>query len=341
MFVDLDFSDSSVVLCGAPERTSRVALKYGKCSQVQQVHRPEELSQVQGAPSCAVLCVDSDSDDARAWKESVKRALPGVLILIDDEKPADIKGEVFLIGAGPGDSGLLTRHALKALAQSDVVLLDHLAPRKDVESWSPHATIIDVGKVPGKHRVPQSEIDALMLTYARQGKKVARLKGGDPYVFGRGAEEFFICQEAEIPVTVYSGVTSSIAVPALAGVPLTLRGVSHMFTVVSAHNPLSDSELEHLAHFLADGGTISILMGTKTLPHTVAGLIANGVTKQMPVVVVHDGFRQSQCEYFSTLGDCRELFGVIKPPSVITVGRVCALAGERRQEIMAEAFKTH
>lgn len=346
MFADLDITSASVLVCGASGRVGQVAPKYQTAAQVKSVYSPELLpSAIEDmSPSLVVICAEQ-SDEIADWRRAVTSALGSrglsALLLVDSEPASQHVGRVYLIGAGPGDPGLMTRHALEALSRADVVLLDHLAPHQDLPRWAPKAEIIDVGKIPGKHRVPQREIDRLMVEYAQAGRTVARLKGGDPYVFGRGAEELYVCEQAGIPVTVYSGVTSSIALPALAGVPITLRGVSHMFTVVSGHAPLSGTELDQLAGLLKDGGTVSLLMGVKSLPHTVAGLRERGVPASLPLIAVQDGFRPNQREIYATLGDCLETLAEVKPPAVITLGEVCAVAGPYRDEVMARAFETH
>ncbi|WP_237224018.1 uroporphyrinogen-III C-methyltransferase [Rothia nasisuis] len=342
MFADLELMDASVLLCGAPERTQRVAAKYVGAAHLFQVKDKAQLAVAltQEPITLLVICT-ALVEEADSWRAAARAAGSSALILVDDEAPFEQVGTVFLIGAGPGDPGLMTRHALTALAQADVVLLDHLAPHQDLPGWAPRAEIIDVGKIPGKHRVPQHEIDRLMVEYALAGRNVARLKGGDPYVFGRGAEELYVCEQAGIPVKVFSGVTSSIALPALAGVPVTLRGVSHMFTVVSGHLPLAASELDQLAGLLKGGGTVSLLMGVKSLPHTATGLRERGVPASLPLVAVQDGFRLNQREIYATLGDCLKTLADVKPPAVITLGEVCALAGPRRDEVLARAFETH
>lgn len=346
MFADLDVTSAAVLLCGASERVGQVAPKYKAAAEVVSVSSagllPSVLEDI--SPSVVVICAEQP-DEIGSWRQAIKAALGSrglhTVLLVDSEPAPQQVGRVFLIGAGPGDPGLMTRHALEALSRADVVLLDHLAPHQDLPRWAPKADIIDVGKIPGQHRVPQREIDRLMVEHALAGRTVARLKGGDPYVFGRGAEELYVCEQSGIPVTVYSGVTSSIALPALAGVPITLRGVSHMFTVVSGHAPLGGSELDQLAGLLKDGGTVSLLMGVKSLPHTVAGLRERGVPASLPLIAVQDGFRPNQREVYATLGDCLETLADVKPPAVITLGEVCAVAGPHREEVMARAFETH
>lgn len=347
MFTDIEVSGATLLLCGTAERTTRIAQKYQQTTELTTAETFAQLEHLlsQTPPKAipyalAVLCVESDQEATR-WRQALSRARFRGLTVVDHEEPPQEVGTVHLIGAGPGDPGLMTRHALRALFESDLVLLDHLAPHQDLHRWAPRAEIIDVGKIPGKHTVPQREIDVLMVQHALAGKTVARLKGGDPYIFGRGAEEKHVCEQNGIPVRVYSGVTSSIALPALAGVPLTLRGVSHMFTVVSAHIPLAHSELDHIAELLKGGGTVSILMGVKTMQHTVTGLLSRGVTSDLPMITVQDGFRSHQRVIFSTLESAPSDLAEIKPPAVTTIGRVCALAGAQKNEILAQAFATH
>ena len=174
---------------------------------------------------------------------------------------------VHFIGAGPGAADLLTLRAARALSKADVVLLDHLAPQEYGE-YAPNALIVDVGKVPGKHAVPQSRIQQLMIDYALSGKTVVRLKGGDPYVYGRGAEELDACIAAGLEAEVIPGITSAIAVPARAAIPVTLRKVSSIFTVISGHSGLSETEVSAVEATLRAQGTVVLLMGV-LLPFAV------------------------------------------------------------------------
>src|SRR5690349_16887473 len=182
----------------------------------------------------------------------------------------DRMGRVTLVGGGPGSRELLTLGAVDALRGADVVLYDRLAPIEVLAEFCPDALHIDVGKQPGHHAVPQDEIERLLVEHALAGANVVRFKGGDPYIFGRGGEEVIACRKAGVPVDVIPGVTSSIAVPAAAGIPLTHRGISHAFTVISGHAPLTASEFEHLAGL---GGTIVVLMGVNALPSLAPGLV--------------------------------------------------------------------
>ncbi len=176
--------------------------------------------------------------------------------------------------------------AVDALRDADVVFYDRLAPYQELADLT-SAELVDVGKQPGLHKVTQRDIEKLMVEAALLGKNVVRLKGGDPYVFGRGGEEVAACVAAGVPVRVISGVTSAISVPAAAGIPVTHREVSHMFTVVSGHAPLTEKEHTHLAGL---GGTIVVLMGIGTLPpQLAAGLRRAGMNSDMPMAVVNVG----------------------------------------------------
>jgi uroporphyrin-III C-methyltransferase len=234
-------------------------------------------------------------------------------------------GRVTLVGGGPGREDLLTLGAVRALAEADVVLFDRLAPHERLADLAPHAELVDVGKRPGHHAVPQAEIEALLVAHALAGRHAVRLKGGDPYVLGRGSEEVLACHQAGVHVEVIPGVTSAVAVPGAAGIPLTHRGISHLFTVVSGHAPLTDSELEHLAGL---GGTIVVLMGVNSLPSLTAGLARHGMPAAMPVAIIERGFSAGQR---TTIGD---LTGIVvaagrahvTSPAVVVVGEVVRLA---------------
>ena len=234
-------------------------------------------------------------------------------------------GPVTLVGGGPGAAELLTVAAVTALAQADVVLFDRLAPSDDLASLAPQATLIDVGKRAGSHPVSQTGIEELMVEHALAGKRVVRLKGGDPYVFGRGSEEVLACHRNGIAVTVISGVTSALAVPAAAGIPLTHRGISHAFTVISGHAPLTDNELEGLTLL---GSTIVVLMGVGTLPTLSQGLLRHGMSAEMPVAIIERGFSATQRTTVSTLSAvlADAAAAGVRSPAVLVVGEVVRLA---------------
>jgi len=234
-------------------------------------------------------------------------------------------GRVALVGGGPGREDLLTLAAVRALAAADVVLYDRLAPHEGLAELAPNAELVDVGKRPGHHAIPQSEIEALLVRHALAGRHVVRLKGGDPYVLGRGSEEVLACHSAGVRVEVIPGVTSAVAVPGAAGIPLTHRGVSHLFTVVSGHAPLTEDELTHLGGL---GGTIVVLMGVNSLPSLTAGLVRAGMSPEMPVAIIERGFRADQR---TTVGDVTDIVFAagrahVTSPAVVVVGEVVRLA---------------
>ncbi|UNK71057.1 uroporphyrinogen-III C-methyltransferase [Microbacterium sp. H1-D42] len=235
-------------------------------------------------------------------------------------------GTLTLVGAGPGDAGLLTLRGLRALQDADVIVADRLGARAVLDQLTAEgvlltADVIDVGKHPGHHPVPQSEINDLLVRHVREGKNVVRLKGGDPFVLGRGREEQLHAEAAGITASVVSGVTSAVSVPALAGIPLTHRGVAVAFTVVSAHDPLD----------ALPGGsdhTIVLLMGVGTLAHA-AGVLAGGERgRGCPVAIVEDGFGPGQRVTIGTLDTIAALAAArrVRNPAVIVVGDVVRLS---------------
>ena len=234
-------------------------------------------------------------------------------------------GSVTLVGGGPGDPDLLTLAAVRALGEADVVLFDRLAPHETLTDLAPRAELVDVGKRPGHHPIPQDEIERILVDRALAGANVVRLKGGDPFVFGRGGEEVDACRRAGVPVRVIPGVTSAISVPAAAGIPVTHRNMSRMFTVVSGHAPLSPGELEHLAGL---GGTIVILMGITNLPSITAGLARFGMDRAMPVAVVEQGYSARQRTTFGHLSTIltESVRAGVRSPAVVVIGEVVALA---------------
>jgi uroporphyrin-III C-methyltransferase len=236
-------------------------------------------------------------------------------------------GRVTLVGGGPGSRELLTLGAVDALRRADVVLYDRLAPIAVLDEFCPQAVLIDVGKRPGHHAVPQDEIERMLVQHALAGANVVRFKGGDPYIFGRGGEEVLACRRAGVPVEVIPGVTSAVAVPAASGIPLTHRGISHAFTVISGHAPLTASEFTHLAGL---GGTIVVLMGVTALPSLAPGLIAAGLAGDTPAAVIERGHRSGQRTTCAPLAElpAAAARASVRSPAVIVIGEVVRLAAE-------------
>jgi len=235
-------------------------------------------------------------------------------------------GWVALVGGGPGVDGLLTARGHELVRTADVVVVDRLAPRGLVDRLPRSVRVIDVGKTPGHHPVPQWRINEILVEEASRGLGVVRLKGGDPYVLGRGGEEREACETAGIAVEVVPGVTSAVSVPAAAGIPVTHRGVARGFSVVTGHDVIST---------LPTGGdhTLVLLMGVNQLPRTAELLIAQGRSTDCPVAMVERGFSPTQRTTVGTLDTIAEVARArdVQSPAVIVVGDVVRLSPEWRR----------
>jgi len=232
---------------------------------------------------------------------------------------------VVLVGAGPGDPDLITVRGRRLLAQADVVVADRLAPGLLLDELRPDAELIDASKIPHGPAAAQEEINRVLVTHARAGRLVVRLKGGDPFVFGRGGEEVLACAAAGIPVTVVPGVTSATAVPAAAGIPVTHRSVAQEFVVVSGHlppgHPDSLVDWEGLARL---SGTLCVLMGLTHLHAITKELIAHGRPPDTPSVAVRAGTTAGQSTVRSPLSELADAVARsgIRPPAVVVIGEV-------------------
>lgn len=257
--------------------------------------------------------------------------------VVDDAPDADSDaGEhittpgVALVGAGPGDPDLITVRGRRLLARADVVLADRLAPRELLDELGAHVTVIDAAKVPYGRAMAQEQINAQLIEHARAGRFVVRLKGGDPYVFGRGFEEVLACAAAGVPVTVVPGITSAISVPAAAGIPVTHRGVTQEFVVVSGH--VAPSDPTSLVDWSALGrlrGTVVLLMAVQRIGVFADALLAHGRAPDTPVAVIANGTLSDQRVVRCTLRDVAGSVAVarIRPPAVVVIGPVVALRG--------------
>ncbi|GAA4045948.1 uroporphyrinogen-III C-methyltransferase [Agromyces indicus] len=249
-----------------------------------------------------------------------------------------MSGRVLLVGAGPGDPGLLTIRGLRALERADVIVADRLGARSVLDGLAADgvelaAEIVDVGKLPGHHGVPQDAINELLVTLARDGKRVVRLKGGDPYVFGRGGEELAYCRERGIDVEVVPGITSAVSVPAIAGIPLTHRGLATTFTVVTGHD-----QIQQLG-----GGrdhTVVLLMGVGTLANSAITLARGDRGGECPVAIVEDGYGPRQRVTIGTLDTVAHQAAVrgVRSPAVVVVGDVVRLSPYAPAELATSAF---
>jgi uroporphyrin-III C-methyltransferase / precorrin-2 dehydrogenase / sirohydrochlorin ferrochelatase len=242
---------------------------------------------------------------------------------------APVRPGVALVGGGPGDPDLITVRGRRLLARADVVVADRLAPRELLDELGPHVEVVDAAKLPYGRATSQDEINDTLVSRARAGKFVVRLKGGDPYVFGRGFEELQACVAAGVPVSVVPGVSSAFSVPALVGVPVTHRGVAHEVTVVSGH--LSPDDPKSLICWPAVarlGGTLVLLMAVQRMAEFADVLLAGGRAPDTPVAVIADGTRATQRHVRSTLSTVAADIAAagIRPPAVVVVGPVAALS---------------
>jgi uroporphyrin-III C-methyltransferase/precorrin-2 dehydrogenase/sirohydrochlorin ferrochelatase len=238
-------------------------------------------------------------------------------------------GGVILVGGGPGDPELLTLKGFQALADADVVVVDRLAPLAVLDGLREGVEIIDVSKIPRGRFTPQEEINEVLVSRAREGRVVVRLKGGDSFVFGRGMEEVIACKEAGVPVEVIPGVSSATAAPELAGIPLTHRGISQGFTVVTGHaapdDPRSTLDWDALARA---GTTLVVLMGVETLRSIVGALVGAGRDLDTPLACVMDAGLPSQRVVLTTLAVVANTGPPpdLRSPAVIVIGAVAAFA---------------
>ncbi|MER7765221.1 uroporphyrinogen-III C-methyltransferase [Streptomyces sp. NPDC097619] len=232
---------------------------------------------------------------------------------------------VALVGGGPGDPDLITVRGRRLLAEADVVIADRLGPRDLLDELPPHVEVIDAAKIPYGRFMAQEAINNALVEHAKAGKAVVRLKGGDPYVFGRGMEEAQALAEVGIPCTVVPGISSSISVPSAAGIPVTHRGVAHEFTVVSGHvAPDDPRSLVDWAALARLTGTLVILMGVDKIGAIAARLIACGRAPETPVAVVQEGTTAAQRRVDATLATVGETVRTqeVRPPAVIVIGEV-------------------
>lgn len=237
------------------------------------------------------------------------------------------QGRVYLVGAGPGDPELITLKGLRLIQTADCILYDRLAPRELLDAASAGAEKLAVGKSPGCVPVPQEEINRLLIERALEGKQVVRLKGGDPFVFGRGREELQACRRAGVACEVVPGVSSALAGPAAAEIPVTHRGLSRQFTVVTAETGKGAPGLDYSA--LATAETLVVLMGRRALPRFCRSLIEAGKPAETPAACIERATTPFQRVVRGTLESLPRLADLheIHAPAVTVIGAVAALAG--------------
>ncbi|MCV7131588.1 uroporphyrinogen-III C-methyltransferase [Mycobacterium hodleri] len=290
------------------------------------VHR-RELTTADVDSAALLFAHTGDADlDASIAADAHRRGVFCVLDRAPRPTPAARRvGRVTLVGGGPGDPGLLTVAGRDAIANADVVVTDRLAPVSVLGHLAPHAVVVDAAKIPGGRRMEQSEINAHLISHALAGRTVVRLKGGDGFVFGRGGEELDECVKAGITVDVIPGVSSAIAAPASAGIPVTHRGLTQGFTVVSGHVPPDhpDSAVNYAA-LARTNTTIVLMMAVANLDAIARALVDGGMSATTPAAVIADGSLASQREVRGTLGTISEAArrAAIGPPATTVIGAV-------------------
>lgn len=297
-------------------------------------HKVIDRTDLHGA-ALAVIAVPDPDGSLRRMIDATGVLCPSEpegLTNSDQLESSPVKGQlgrVILVGGGPGDPGLITVAGLAAVRTADVVVTDRLAPLAVLAGLRPEVEVIDVAKIPGGRFTPQERINELLIEHASTGKTVVRLKGGDNFVFGRGGEEWSACAAVGIPVTVIPGVSSAVAAPALAGIPLTHRSLNQGFTVVSAHVPPGDPRSTLDWNALAHTGTaLVVLMGVGTLPAVTAALMAAGLPADTPAASVADAGLPRQRSVRTTLGELAERAAAadITAPAVTVIGSVAGFS---------------
>ncbi|MAS34088.1 MAG: uroporphyrinogen-III C-methyltransferase [Anaerolineaceae bacterium] len=240
-------------------------------------------------------------------------------------------GTVYLVGAGPGDPDLITRKGLRLIQTADVIVFDRLIPLDLMDEARSDAECINAGKAPTKHRLDQESINEVIVNRALVGKTVVRLKGGDPFVFGRGSEEALACRQAGVPFEVVPGVSSSYAVPAYAGIPLTHRHLSSGFTVITGHEDPTKPETSINYDAVAQmGGTIIIMMGVNKLPQILERLVQAGLPQDRPAAIIEWGSTPFQRVVEGTAQTLSDLAREheIKSPATVVIGEVVQLRSQ-------------
>lgn len=326
---------------------------------------PEVNEQVSAAAEeRRIFCVRSDdATRATAWTPAVGREAGVTIAVLGERDPrrsvlvrdqvleglrtgliaADrVRGTtpgVTLVGGGPGDPSLISLAGRNALMSADVVVADRLAPRELLGDLPADVELIDVAKLPRGRSALQEEINRVIVERALAGQRVVRFKGGDNFVFGRGYEEVIACREAGVPVSVIPGLTSPVAVPAIAGIPVTHRGVAHEFTVISGHLPPGhERSLTDWAAVARLRGTLLLMMAVEHAPQIAAALLAGGRSSGTPVAVVSDGTMPGERTVLSTLGELTHDVDAedVRPPAIIVVGEVVAVAHPARYPAYAD-----
>jgi len=241
------------------------------------------------------------------------------------------KTTAYIVGAGPGDPDLITLKALKVLKIADVVIYDKLLNSEILNHCHSNCKFIFAGKSADNHTITQKDINKLIVDFARDNKTVIRLKGGDPFVFGRGGEEALELKKANIPFEIVPGVTSAIAAPSFAGIPVTHRGISSSVTFITGHeDPYKKSEHLDYSHLAKDKGTLVFLMSARSIGRISFTLIKNGMPKETPIAIIENGTKDSQRNFTDTLVNAVTLAEKeeIASPAIFVIGNVARLSDE-------------
>lgn len=260
-------------------------------------------------------------------RRSPSQPRPGRLVVLNGRAPgAGRDGVVWLVGAGPGDPELLTIKALNLLKSADVVVHDRLTPPPILALAGPSARLIDVGKRKNRHTLPQDDINALIVALAREGLTVVRLKGGDPFMFGRGGEELSACRAAGVECHVVPGVSAALAAAAGAGAPLTHRGLAQAVTFVTGHAASGAEPDLDWAALAKPNHTVAIYMGLSTAPAIAARLIAAGRAPSTPALIVERASLEDERRVLTTLAELGAAAEGLDGPAMLMVGETAALA---------------
>lgn len=324
------------VVCSNPTLAVRSMAANGRISLESRPYRPEDLD---GA-WLVVACTGSPRENTVIAADAERRR---ILCTVDaSQKDSErhavlqVSAGVALVGGGPGDPELITVRGRRLLEVADLVVVDRLAPTSLLSELRGTVEVVDAAKIPRGPQMAQETINRILIDNARSGKFVVRLKGGDPYVFGRGYEELQACTAAGIAVTVVPGVTSAIAVPSSAGVPVTHRGLVHEFVVVSGHLPPGHPASMTDWHVLAKlRGTLVILMGIENIAAIARVLLSEGRSSHTPVAVIQEGTREGQRVARTDLRGVSAFVheNQIRPPAVVVVGEVAGLSSSENLEI--------
>ena len=262
--------------------------------------------------------------------QPLPRKRAGRLVVIDGAQQRShagkAGGEVWLVGAGPGDPELLTLKALRLLGEADVVVHDRLTPQPILDLAGAKARLIDVGKRKSRHTLPQDDINRLLVALALDGLKVVRLKGGDPFLFGRGGEEMLACRDAGVPCHVVPGVSAALAAGAAAGAPLTHRGLAQAVTFVTGHAASGAEPDLDWAHLAKANQTVVVYMGLSTAARIAARLIQAGRQGSTPVAVVEGASLGGERRIVTTLAGLEEAVRGLDGPAILIIGEVASLA---------------